>query len=448
VTAETEDGTKRYDFIIVGAGFTGLTAGLILAKAGKKVCILEEDEEVGGLAQSFKFKDGVEVERFYHHWFTSDIWIDKLTKELNVQDQIQVLDSLTSLYFNGRPWKMSTPKDLLKFKELTLLNRFRLGFLLVQIRFVKDWRKIEHKSIREWLEPLCGAQVFKVIWEPLIDSKFGMYADEVSAVWMWKKLKLRGNSRNSKGVEQLRYYKSGFSGLANSIKSEIALNGGKILTKTSCLSPIFEGSEVVGLETSSGNILGDGFIFTQAPFLIAKVFKDSTYMNWIESLNSIKYLGNVCLVIRSSIKLSDTYWMNVNDPGFPFVGVIEHTNLDKNPKYGGTHIIYLSRYVAESDFTNGMSDDEYLHYSLEHLQRMFPEFDKDKILEFKVWRSQYAQPVTSKCYSQLLDKISSPYGNVSVCTMAQIYPEDRGTNYAIRSAYELTREILNNGPVK
>jgi protoporphyrinogen oxidase len=126
--------TNQYDAIIVGAGFTGLSAGFELARAGKKVLILEGDNCPGGLAGNFHFRDGVTIEKFYHHWFNNDEYVPKLVKELGLSDQIVTLSSRTGVYFNGRLWKLSTPLDLLRFKALSLVNRVRLGLLVLQVR--------------------------------------------------------------------------------------------------------------------------------------------------------------------------------------------------------------------------------------------------------------------------------------------------------------------------
>ena len=182
------------DIIIVGAGFTGLAAAYSLSLKGLNVHVVESDLFAGGLAGTFEFRDGVRVEKYYHHWFNNDLYIPDLVNKLGMEGDIIFLPSRTGIYYNKRIWKLSTPIDLFKFKALSLTDRIRLGMLIFQARRVKHWKDIEHLSIREWLEPICGKKVFQTVWEPLIRSKFSIYAEEVSAAWMWKKLVLRGGT--------------------------------------------------------------------------------------------------------------------------------------------------------------------------------------------------------------------------------------------------------------
>jgi protoporphyrinogen oxidase len=135
--------------------------------------------------------------------------------------------------------------------------------------------------------------------------------------------------------------------------------------------------------------------------------------------------------------------MNVNDPGFPFVGVIEHTNLVSETNYGDLHVVYLSRYIVSEHEDYRMSDDEYLSRSIASLKKMFPEFDDVWIKEHYIWRTPYAQPITTKNYSLRMPTMTTPYKNLYLNSMAQIYPEDRGTNYAVRNAELLARELLS-----
>jgi protoporphyrinogen oxidase len=184
-------------------------------------------------------------------------------------------------------------------------------------------------------------------------------------------------------------------------------------------------------------VQGRQYLFTPAFPVIANLLDDVTDAKWTDSLRRVNYLGNMCLVLEMDRSLSDTYWLNVNDPGFPFVGVIEHTNFDPPANYAGNHIVFLSRYIATADPVWKYGDDQYLEYALEHLKRMFPEMQRSWIKEFRLWRADYAQPVTERNYSKYVPGRETPFGNALISTMAHIYPEDRGTNYAIREGKDI-----------
>jgi protoporphyrinogen oxidase len=396
------------------------------------VLVTEKDNAPGGLAGTFEFKNGITIEKFYHHWFNNDEHVPQLAKELGLQDQIITLPSRTGMYFNGKLWRLSTPLDLLKFSPLSFVDRIRLGLLVFKVRQVKDWKSIEHLSIREWLEPLCGKNVFRIVWQPLIDSKFSVFADAVNAVWFWKKLVLRGSTRDKQGGEQLAYFKGGFGRLAQSIADEIVRLGGEVRYGCDVSGVEAENGRVVALDTPTGQIAAKQFLFTPSFAIIASIFEGAADANWLDSLRRVNYLGNMCLVLQMDRSLSDTYWLNVNDPGFPFVGVIEHTNFDAPENYEGKHIVFISRYLATQDPVWAFNDERYLDFAVEHLRRMFPEFSKSWVNEFRVWRAEYAQPVTERNYSRYVPGQGTPFENATIATMAQIYPEDRGTNYAIR----------------
>lgn len=429
------------DVVVVGAGFTGLTSGYVLSKMGYKVVVVDADSTSGGLAGTFHFNDDVRLEKFYHHWFNNDAFVPELVKELGLEGDVITLPTNTGMYFNGRHWKLSTPMDLLRFTALPLIDRVRLGLLVFQVRRIKDWRSIEHLSIREWLESLAGKRVYDVVWKPLIESKFSVYADVVNAVWMWKKLVLRGSTRNDKGGEELAYFKGGFGRLADAMADAIKANGGEVRLGTKVTGVAVEGKAITHIETTAGDIAGKKFLFTPAFPIIADMLQNAASEEWIAKLRRIKYLANMCLVLRLNQSLSSTYWLNVNDPGFPFVGVIEHTNFDTPDNYNGTHIAFLSRYLAKEDPVWAYDDEQYLGFALTHLKRMFPQMERSWVVEHKVWRADYAQPITERNYSQYVPGRTTPFDNAFISTMAQIYPEDRGTNYAIREGREVAHDI-------
>jgi protoporphyrinogen oxidase len=433
---------KNYDVIIVGAGITGLTAARDLVKAGKTVCIVEAESQAGGLASTFLLNGGIEIEKFYHHWFNSDQYIMSLIDELKLANLVTSVATNTGLYFNKRIWKLSSPVDLLRFKALSFADRIRLGLLVFKVKRIKDWRELENLSIRDWLEPLSGAKVYEIVWEPLIKAKFANFATEISAVWMWKKLDLRGGTRKRRGAEELLYIRGGFNVLIKRLMEEIESNGGTINLSCAAIKFQFEGEVISSLKTQSETITAQEYIVTTAFPIVNKLVESYTDTKWKNSLVRVNYLGNICLVLRLQHSLSNTYWLNVNDPEFPFVGVIEHTNFEDESNYANSHIVYLSRYISTQDKDWKMNDEKYFENAFKNLNRMFPKLDKSWVIEYKIWRAEYSQPVVEKNYTSYLPSKITPISNLMLSNMAHIYPEDRGTNFAVRDGKEIARIVL------
>jgi protoporphyrinogen oxidase len=430
---------------IIGGGFGGLAAAWELTRRGVTPIVLEADDAVGGLAGSFEV-NGERLERFYHHWFTSDTHVADLAHELGTDDRIVYSATRTGMYFANHTFRLSTPLDVLRFTPLSLPARVRLGLLALRARAVTDWHALEGRTAEEWLVKLGGREVFRVMWQPLLEGKFGPYARDVSAVWFWNKLKLRGGSRSKGGRESLAYYRGGFAALAEQMADAIRAAGGKIRTNEPVRDLLVSDGRVIGVVTDRGCVQADAVLATPALPIVADLVAPHATRKYVHALRRIPYLANLCIVLELDRSLSDTYWLNVNDPGFPFVGVIEHTNFEPASTYAGQHIVYLSKYLPAESELYAMDDDALLEFSLPHLQRMFPHFDRSWVRRHHVWRARYAQPVVVQRYSQLIPDTQTPLPGLYLCSMAQVYPEDRGTNYAIREGRQTAAAIARALP--
>jgi protoporphyrinogen oxidase len=347
------------------------------------------------------------------------------------------------MYYANNLFKLSTPFDLLRFSPLPLVDRIRLGLLALRARRVKDWQALEERTAADWLREMGGERVYRVVWEPLLRGKFGDMAEEVSAVWFWNKLKLRGASRGKKGEEQLAYYRGGFAAIANHIADAIRAQGGAVRTNAA-VSYIEVGSgRVRGVVAAGETISADAVIATPALPIIADLLEPHVPGGYTDQLRRIRYLANICVILELERSLSDTYWLNVNDVGFPFVGVIEHTNFEEPSTYGGRHIVYLSKYLPETHALYQLPDAAVVSFALEHLARMFPALTEDWVIDAHVWRAQHSQPIVERGYGALIPPNETPVRNLHLASMAQVYPEDRGTNYAIRDGREQGKRIAS-----
>ncbi len=417
--------------VVIGGGFTGLAAAYELAKRGLRPTLIEADSELGGLAGTFPVGN-TRVERFYHHWFTNDQHLAELVAELGMNDSLLVRPGRTGMYFANSLFRLASPLDLLRFKPLSLIGRIRLGMLLPAARSVRRWQDLDDRSAASWLRETCGEEVYRVVWEPLLRGKFGEHAETVSAAWFWAKLRLRGASRGSTGREQLVYFKGGFAALADEIVRRIEQAGGRVVTDNAAKNLLVSQGRITGVASEARTLPAEAVILATPLPQAAELLSDVAPNSYADRLRQIRHLSNRCLVLELDRSLSDIYWLNINDPSFPFVGIIEHTNFADPAAYGGRHIVYLSRYCSAADPFLRMSNQEALAFALPYLKRMFPTFDDSMILAAHSWQSDYAQPLVEVGYTKLIPDHRTPISGVYLATMAQVYPEDRGTNYAIR----------------
>ncbi len=424
---------KNKSVAIIGGGLSGMSAAYELAHAGYSVTIYESGEDLGGLAGSFMV-NGTYLEKFYHHWFNNDKDIIRLIHDLGESDKIKRNFSRTGMYYANSFFKLSNPLDLLRLKALPFWSRIRLGIGTLYVQNISNWKKLEKHRAVEWLPRVFGKTAYNIIWKPLLIGKFGDTYKDVSAVWFWNKIKLRGGSRGKEGKEELLYYEGGFNALVSRFKSELINLGVKVNLKCKISSIEIKNNKLNKIINSDGDSFGaDKFLFAVPPQIIGSLLrKSSVNEEYAKTFDSIPYLANVCLVLVLSKKLSDLYWINVNDPNFPFVAFIEHTNFENSETYNGKNLVYLSKYLPETDPLYNMNADELTDFSIPFIKEMFPDFKEEIIEESFLWKERYAQPLVTVNYSKIKPTYNTIYNNMFYCHMTHIYPEDRGTNYAVR----------------
>jgi protoporphyrinogen oxidase len=424
---------------IIGAGISGLATAYFLTQNHPELDlhVWEKDSSPGGLAGCFS-AEGFTVEKFYHHIFRSDSHLIELLEGLDLGDELMWRPANTGSYYFQQAYRLSSPADILKFKPLPFLDRIRLGLMVVHARTVRDWRRLDEISAEDYIRRTAGSKVFEILWQPLLHGKFGDLSGHISAAWLWSKLVDRGGSRNRKGHEVLGYLRGGLGRMFDRLIEEIESAGGRVHLSKGIEGLTWQGDRIDSIVTREGTYPTDLVISgAQIPDLCRLLPESSDSLQ--QRLSRIEFLGNVCLVLVLPRQLSQFYWTNVMDPDAPFVGIIEQTNWVDPVDLNRKRLVYISAYCPSSDERFRMTAEELLEFYLPWIQRLFPSFTTEEVERALVWTADYAQPVVTTGYSSLIPAIETPVANLLLCTMAQIFPQDRQVSNGVKLAKQTAK---------
>lgn len=418
---------------IIGGGMAGLGAAYQLSRSGHEVTIFEKSASLGGLAATVVV-GGEALEAFYHHMFPSYLDFFEVAAEMGIRDSIFFRRAKMGVFYNRTVYPFSGPLDLLRFAPVGFFDRLRAGWAIARLKLVRDWRVFENLSARDWLIKKFGARVYQVLWEPLLKSKFGRYAGGISMAWFWSRIYER--------PARFGYFRGSFAVFTDALAAHLARRGVKI----QLLSPVREikregGKISLHLPDKQPEIF-DKVIVAAPPEPFAALVGSLMPPEYSLSLKELAYVGTICAILVLRRRLSEYYWLNMNDPDIPFVAVVEQTNFVSPETYGGNHVVYLSKYLDAVDPFYRLKDEEVLVAFLPWLKFINPEFREDWILERYVFRAPHTQPVIPVAYQRRRPSFRTPDKDVWWVSMSHIYPWDRGADHSFHAGRELARELI------
>lgn len=440
--------TSPLRIAIIGGGIAGLTAAYDLSRSTERptqVIVLEGSQQLGGLAAGFKGRATWEwpLEHFYHHLFTNDDDIIGLTKEIGLGHLLETHRPTTVMHIQGQNYPFDSPLRLLLFPRLSLINRLRMGMVLAYLKYHPNppWRSFDRMLADAWLEKQMGATGYDMVWRPMLQGKFGPYYGQVNLAWFW--------ARIYKRTPQLIYYRGGFQafvdGLAQRVQAqEVAIRSGAGVRSVRRV----DGGFRIDVEGQTP-VESDVVISTVSPGLMERLAPElpESYLGQLRKLMSI---GAVVLTVALDRPLmQDVYWVNLpKREGFPFLALVEHTNMIDPAHYAGDHLLYLGDYLPPEHRYFTLSVDELLAEFTPFLGRFNPAFEPSWITGAWLHRARYAQPVPPVGYAALIPDVRTPLPGLYFASMSQVYPWDRGTNYAVEMGRRAARMVLDDGQRK
>jgi protoporphyrinogen oxidase len=444
---------------VIGAGAGGLSAAYDMAGAGHRVTVFEAAPQVGGLASGFReSRWDWSVERYYHHWFAGDRAILGLIGELGwgrdvlfpwpstayyYEGRFHVLDAPLSAAFPRSPWIDRLPGagtlargvHLLRFPGVGWIDKARYGLAAVALLAAPSWKPFERVTAEAWLRRWMGRRNYEVLWQPLLESKFGEHYHDVNMAWFWARVKAR--------TPRLGTFVGGFQAFLDRLADVVRQRGAdlRLQTQVERIEPRPGGLRLI----VRGEPLDvDQCLVTVSPSLLARL-APSLPPAYLARLLSLRAMGAVVVILALNRRLSEhgIYWHSLpKSAGFPFLALVEHTNYVSPEHFAGDHIVYLGDYLDPDHEYFRLTQDELLARFLPALTRFNPEFRPDWVRQSWLFRTAYAQPVPPVNHSQAIPDVKTPIPGLWLASMSQVYPWDRGTNFAVEIARGAARRMM------
>jgi len=450
---------------VIGAGVAGLVCAHRLTQAGHTCDVYERWPGLGGQAATIDVGGGHLLERYYHHLFTSDRHIAELYDELGMPDELEWRPSSMAFFLEGRSWPFTSPLHLLRFGPLSPLARVRMGLAVLKLqRTAADVAPFERITAREWIRGAMGEQPYEKVWGPLLRGKFGDRADDISMAWLWGKLTMRRKLEGKAARQELLGYPRGsWEPLLGELRDRIEAGGGRVLIDRPAarLRRVAEGFEVIsgapgsfrsGHDPARYQPLDtperyDAVVATVPNDVFAGLLDDDLEeaigREYLGRLERIEYHTALCLLLELDRQFSPFYWTNIADPELPFVGLVEHTNFVEPERYDGRRFLYVANYLAPGDPLLELEADALLEHYTPGLRKVNPGFARAWVERRWLHREPAAQPIVTVGYPERIPPLQTGVPHLVLANTTQIYPEDRGTNYAVRLGGDAAEALLS-----
>ena len=342
-----------------------------------------------------------------------------------------MVPSRTVCLIDGKFQQIDSPLTLLRFSPLRIDERLRVAAVGAVLK-LSGSGPYEGKTAEPWLRRWMGQQPYSKVFEPLFEAKFGAMHDQVALPWFWARFHDR--------TTYLGYLRGGFQLLYERLVERISQAGGKVLlgTRVEKVEPLADGRWQV--QTSQGTWTVDRVISTLATRLTCRLVPAlpgdyRARYDWGQAY------GAQCLILSLDRQLTDSYWINPCDSGYPFTSLVEHTNFRSPSEYGGRHLIYLGNYRPMDAPLFKLSKEEIIQEFMPYLKRINPAFSAGWIRESWLFNAPFAQPIVTTAYREHIPPLRTPLNGLWVANMFQVYPHDRGQNYSFALADQLVSEL-------
>ncbi len=420
---------------VVGGGFAGLRTAMVLAQRGERVTLIEASDRLGGLASPWSI-DHVEWDRYYHVILLSDRYLRSVLKEIQLDDEIEWVQTKTGFLASGKLYSLSSSIDFFFFPVLNWIQKFRLGLTIFAGSKIRHWRPLEQILVEDWLRKWSGNSTFEKIWRPLLKSKLGDAYQRTNASFIWAYIQRMYSARRS-GLkrEMFGYVPGGYRRVMDALGPYLEQLGVhvKLATSVQSVSRNQEGRFDLAVETreATAHEVFDRVVLTTPSSHIASVTTDWTGDERTR-LTDTEYLGVICTSLLLDRPLGGYYVTNLLDPGIPFTGIIEMGSILPMEKLGGNYLVYLPRYLMSDDPGFDEPDAEIHTRAIQTLKKIYPGFQAEWVRAIRTARAKSVMALPTLGYSNRRMPVTTSIPGLYCLNSARIVEGTLNVNEVLR----------------
>ncbi len=410
---------------VLGAGPMGLAVAYQLARDGHQPIVFEADDRVGGMTAAFDFS-GLTIERYYHFHCISDHAFLKILDELGIADKMHWVETKMGYWYQGmlQPW--GNPIALLKFKGLSFIAKFRYGLHAFLCTKRNDWKPLDNLDAVEWIKRWVGEEAYEVLWRRLFDYKFYDYSNNLSAAWIWSRIRRIGRSRYSLFREKLGYLEGGSDTLLQALHQDIKSHGGEVRLTSPVSEVVITDNQVVGVKSGEQFIPFDKVVSTVPIPYIPKLMPNLP-SDIIDQFKALKNIAVVCVIVKLRKALTENFWLNTNDPEMDIPGLVEYSNL----RPLNDHVVYVPFYMPGEHPKFSEPNEAFTDKVKRYLKKINPALNDDDFIDIRASRYRFAQPICQPSFLDGLPSAKLPVKGLWLADTSYYYPEDRGISESI-----------------
>ena len=268
----------------------------------------------------------------------------------------------------------------------------------------------------------------------MFDKKFFKFRDNLSAAWIWARIRRVGQSRKSMMQEQMGYLEGGSEALLNVFERKIKELGGNIYLNTPVEKVNIENGKANSLTLKHGIEEYDA-VFSTVPLPFVPALIPDMPEKYLEAYQSIDNMGVVCVLFKLNKPLSRNFWLNISDERFEIPGLIEYSNLRELPH----NIVYVPYYMPR-DLPRYKNDNEFfIKEATNYLKLIDPSLTDNDIESIHASRYGFAQPICPPGFIDCLPPIETDIEGLFVADTSYYYPEDRSISESVNVGKQMAR---------